>query len=155
MTRITDLSLLAGWLPVVSTVLGAVGAAWLLIAHTRRYVTTIMPIMVLTAAVLIMALYLFVEEVWRPFSDPIAVSVYVLIGIAVAAVLLVVPRILVRRTVGAGLVTVLAAIVVLVAVGVRINRAAADTGGWTQFRAEGVWVGEQLPSPVVRHAPTP
>ncbi|WP_410870738.1 alpha/beta hydrolase [Nocardia sp. A7] len=121
MTRITDLSLLTGWLPVALTVLGAVGAAWLLLPRVRRYVTTTMPLVLLSAAVLTATLYLFVEEVWRPFPDPIAVSVYVLIGIAVAAVLLVVPRILVRRTVGAGVVTVLAAVAVLVAVGVRIN----------------------------------
>ncbi|MFD3462983.1 alpha/beta hydrolase [Nocardia fluminea] len=121
MTRITDLSLLTGWLPVVLTVLGAVGAVWLLLPRARRYATTIMPIVVLAAVVLTMALYLFVEEVWRPFPDPIAVSVYALIGIAVAAVLLVVPRILVRRTAWTGVVTVLAAAVVLLAVGVRIN----------------------------------
>ncbi|MFE1596487.1 alpha/beta hydrolase [Nocardia sp. NPDC058705] len=121
MTRITDLSLLTGWLPVALTVLGAVGAVWLLLPRARRYVTTTMPIVVLSAAVLTVALYLFVEEVWRPFPDPIAVSVYVLIGIAVAAVLLVVPRILVRRSVGTGVVTVLAAVAVLVTVGVRIN----------------------------------
>ncbi|MFI6568045.1 hypothetical protein [Nocardia fluminea] len=121
MTRITDLSLLTGWLPVVLTVLGAVGAVWLLLPRARRYVTTVMPIVVLTAVVLTVALYLFVEEVWRPFPDPIAVSVYALIGVAVAAVLLVVPRILVRRTVWTGVVTVLAAAVVLLAVGVRIN----------------------------------
>ncbi|MFD3743653.1 alpha/beta hydrolase [Nocardia sp. NPDC058633] len=121
MTRITDLSLLTGWLPVVAAVLGAVGAVWLLLPRVRRYVTTTMPIVVLTATVLTMALYLFVEEVWRPFPDPIAVSVYALIGIATAAMLLVVPRILVRRTVGAGVTTVLAATVVLIAVGVRIN----------------------------------
>ncbi|MFD9546574.1 alpha/beta hydrolase [Nocardia salmonicida] len=121
MTRITDLSLLTGWLPVALTVLGAVGAVWLLFPRVRRYVTTTMPIVVLSAVVLTVALYLFVEEVWRPFPDPIAVWVYVLIGIAVAAVLLVVPRILVRRSVGTAVVTVLAAGVVLVAVGVRIN----------------------------------
>lgn len=122
MTRITDLSLLTGWLPVALTVLGALGAVWLLLPRVRRYVTTIMPIVVLAAVVFTVALYLFVEEVWRPFPDPIAVSVYVLIGIAIAAVLLVVPRILVRRTMWTGVVTVLAAAAVLVAVGVGINR---------------------------------
>ncbi|MGW5924034.1 alpha/beta hydrolase [Nocardia fluminea] len=121
MTRITDLSLLTGWLPVALTVLGAVGAVWLLLPRARRYVTTVMPIVVLAAVVLTVALYLFVEEVWRPFPDPIAVSVYALIGVAVAAVLLVVPRILVRRTVWTGVMTVLAAAVVLLAVSVRIN----------------------------------
>ncbi|GAD83884.1 esterase [Nocardia asteroides NBRC 15531] len=121
MTRLTDLSLLTGWLPVTLTVLGVLGAVWLLIARSRRYVTVTAPIVVLTAAVFTTALYLVVEEVWRPLSDPIAVSVYVLIGIAVAAVLLVVPRILVRRRVWTAVVTVLAAAAVLVAVGVRIN----------------------------------
>ncbi|WP_067449600.1 alpha/beta hydrolase [Nocardia alba] len=121
MTRITDLSLLTGWLPVASAVLGAVGAVWLLLPRARRYVTTTMPIVLLTATVLTVALYLVVEEIWRPFPDPIAVSVYVLIGIALAAVLLVVPRILVRKTVLTGVVTVFAALAVLVAVGVRIN----------------------------------
>ncbi|MFD4439232.1 alpha/beta hydrolase [Nocardia sp. NPDC058519] len=121
MTRITDLSLLSGWLPVALTAVGAVGAVWLLLPRVRRYVTTIMPIVVLAAVVATVALYLFVEELWRPFPDPIAVSVYVLIGIAVAAVFLVVPRILVRPSVLTGMVTVLAAGVVLVAVGVRIN----------------------------------
>ncbi|MFJ2664745.1 alpha/beta hydrolase [Nocardia fluminea] len=121
MTRITDLSLLTGWFPVALTVLGAVAAVWLLLPRARRYVTTVMPIVVLAAVVLTVALYLFVEEVWRPFPDPIAVSVYALIGVAVAAVLLVVPRILVRRTVWNGVVTVLAAAAVLLVVGVRIN----------------------------------
>ncbi|MFD3505918.1 alpha/beta hydrolase [Nocardia sp. NPDC058666] len=121
MTRITDLSLLTGWLPVTLTVLGAVGALWLLFPRVRRYVTTIMPIVVLSAAVITVALYLFVEEVWRPFPDPIEISVYALIGIAVAALLLVVPRILVRRSIGTGVLTLLAAVLVLVAVGVRIN----------------------------------
>ncbi|WP_342801799.1 alpha/beta hydrolase-fold protein [Nocardia sp. No.11] len=121
MSRITDLSLLAGGLPVALTLLGVLGAVWLLFARSRRYVTTTMPIVLLAATVLTVALYLFVEEVWRPFPDPIAVSVYVLVGVAVAAVLLIVPRILVRRRVWSAIVTLLAALAVLAAVGVRIN----------------------------------
>ncbi|MFC6014221.1 alpha/beta hydrolase [Nocardia lasii] len=126
MVRFSDLSLLTGWLPVTLTVLGAVGAVWLLVAPVRRYVTAIMPVVVLSAAVLTVALYLFVEELWRPFPDPIAVSVYLLIGIGVAAVLLVIPRILVRRRLLSAAVTVLAAAVVLVAVGVRVNLVYAE-----------------------------
>ncbi|MFF2084849.1 alpha/beta hydrolase [Nocardia sp. NPDC058176] len=121
MTRFTDLSLLTGWLPVALTLLGVAGAVWLLFPRARRYVTTTVPITLLAATVLTAAAYLFVEEVWQPFPDPIAESVYVLIGIGVAAVLLVVPRILVRRTVWTAVVTVLAAAAVLVAVGTRVN----------------------------------
>lgn len=121
MAKFTDLSLLTGWLPVTSTVLGVFAGLWLLFPRSRRYVTVAVPIVLLAAAVLTAALYLIVEELWRPFPDPIAVSVYVLIGIAIAAVLFVVPRIMVRRTVVTALVTVLAAALVLVAVGVRVN----------------------------------
>ncbi|WP_336084363.1 alpha/beta hydrolase [Nocardia sp. SSK8] len=121
MAKFTDLSLLTGWLPVTMTVLGVSAGLWLLFPRSRRYVTVTVPIVLLVAAVLTAALYLIVEELWRPFPDPIAVSVYVLIGIAIAAVLFVVPRILVRRKLTTALVTVLAAALVLVAVGVRIN----------------------------------
>src|SRR5690606_29232765 len=106
MAKFTDLSLLAGWFPVTLTVLGVVAGAWLLFPRSRRYVTAVVPIVLLAAAVLTAALYLIVEELWRPFPDSIAVSVYVLIGIAIAAVLFVVPRILVRRTLTTALVTV-------------------------------------------------
>ncbi|MFE3546079.1 alpha/beta hydrolase [Nocardia sp. NPDC059177] len=121
MAKFTDLSLLTGWLPVVLTVAGVVAGCWLLFPRVRRYVVAVVPVVLLGAAVLTAALYLIVEELWRPFPDPIAVSVYVLIGIAIAAVLLVVPRILVRRKWTTALVTLLAAIMVLVAVGVRVN----------------------------------
>ncbi|MFE6919849.1 alpha/beta hydrolase-fold protein [Nocardia sp. NPDC057663] len=121
MTRVSELSLLTGWLPVVLTVLGVLGAVWLMFPRARRYRTATMPVALLGAAVLTVALYLFVEEVWRPFPDPIALSVYTLIGIGLAPILLLVPRIRVRRTVWTGVVTVFGAVAVLVAVGTGLN----------------------------------
>ncbi|MFD4427915.1 alpha/beta hydrolase-fold protein [Nocardia sp. NPDC058497] len=121
MTRVGELSLLNGWLPVVLPLLGVLGAVWLLFPRAHRYRRAAMPVALLAAAVLTVALYLFVEEVWQLYPDPIGLSVYMLIAIGVAAVLLIVPRILVRRTVWTGVVTALAAVAVLVAVGTGIN----------------------------------
>ncbi|MGW6425476.1 alpha/beta hydrolase [Nocardia sp. NPDC055053] len=121
MTRVSELSLLTGWLPVALPLLGVLGAVWLLFPRAHRYRRAAMPVALLAAAVLTVALYLFVEEIWQLYPDPIGLSVYILIAIGVAAVLLIVPRILVRRTVWTGVLTALAAVAVLVAVGTGIN----------------------------------
>lgn len=119
--RLEQLSLVTGALPLVLTALGALGACWLLFGgrtHSRRAV----PIGTTAALVLTVVLYIVVEKVWHPFPDPIVDGVYAWIGIGVAGLVLLVPRMR-RSTRWIGrIVTVLAAVALVVTAGVQINR---------------------------------
>lgn len=121
MSSLTDLSLLSGVLPAVVLGAGALGGLWLLAGTTRKNLIAICIATALTA-LLTGTIFLFVERVWRPFADPVDVSIYVALGLAALAVLLVIPRIvLARRKIRVAGASSAAAIAVVLAACMHIN----------------------------------
>jgi S-formylglutathione hydrolase FrmB len=118
---LTNLSLLSGVLPAVALAAGAVGGLWLLAGTTRKNLIAICIVTALTA-ILAGAVFLSVERIWRPFADPVDVSIYVALGVAVLAVLLVIPRIVfARRKLRVAVASFAAAIAIVLAAGMHIN----------------------------------
>ncbi|QII08850.1 esterase [Rhodococcoides fascians A25f] len=116
-----SLSLIDGPVPVIVSVLGALGGVWLVVSSSRRYSRRALPIAA-TVAIVVTALgYVVVEKVWRPFPDPIATSIYVWIGVGLAALFAVVSRLLAARGVLGKLTTVVAAILVVAAAALHVN----------------------------------
>ena len=142
MSAVTDLALLTGWVPWASLVAGVVGALWLLGRRDRRFLTRRLPLALLVAAVVVGAVYVVVEKVWRPFPDPLTLSVYWwgLAGVAGHAVL--VPRAVAGRGAVAALVTVLASLLVVVMAAERVNLS------FRAFPTVGTVVGAGRPSEV-------
>lgn len=121
MNWFVSLSLVSGTTSWATLVLGLLGAAWLVAGRTRRYVVRILPFCLLAAAVVAAVLYYVVEKVWRPFPDPIEPLIYVWVGVGLAAVFAVVPRMTVARGVLAKVVTLVAAVLVVVAACAQVN----------------------------------
>ena len=93
MTRwIGQWSLVSGPVPVVVVVLGVFAAAWLVLRGDRRHLTRTVPLLVLSAALTVGVLAFLVQRVWRPFPNPVPLSVYTWVGLGLLAVLLAVPR---------------------------------------------------------------
>ncbi|MFY2791706.1 esterase family protein [Rhodococcus sp. KRD162] len=116
-----SLSLIDGPVPVIVSVLGALGGVWLLVSRSRSYTARALPIAVTTAIVVTGIGYVVVEKVWRPFPDPIATSIYVWIGVGLASLFALVPRLLAARRVLGKLVSVLAALAVVAAAALHVN----------------------------------
>lgn len=121
MSWLTDLSLLDGPVPWVVTALGSAGAVWLLLARAPWFSRRAVPIATTVALVLTGVLHYVVEDLWHPFPDPIVTKVYVWIGIGLAALFLVVPRVLASRRWPARVLTVLAAAAVVLAASTQVN----------------------------------
>ena len=118
---LVSVSLVSGSVPTVLLVLGILGALWLLFARSHRYLRRAVPICLLVAAALTMLLYWVVEKLWRPFPDPIETQVYVYIGVGIAALLLMVPRVVVARRWYTRILSVLATLVVVACVAAQVN----------------------------------
>lgn len=118
---VVSLSLVSDTTSWVTVLLGLLGAAWLVICPKRWYLLRALPICIAAAAVLAAGLYYVVEKVWRPFPDPIEPEIYVWIGVALGAVAIVVPRVLAAGRKLTKVISVLAAILVLVAASAQIN----------------------------------
>ncbi|MBC2638255.1 MULTISPECIES: alpha/beta hydrolase family protein [unclassified Rhodococcus (in: high G+C Gram-positive bacteria)] len=119
---LTDLSLLSGPVPLVVTVIGGVGGIWLLTGRARWFRRRAIPLAAAGAGVLTGCLWFGVERVWRPLPDPIPLTVYLWVALALWAVALLVPRILTAtRRVRAAAVSVVAAVAVVVAGAVQVN----------------------------------
>lgn len=116
-----SLSLIDGPVPVVVTVLGALSGLWLVLAPSHRYRTRTLPVVLVSAGLVTVVGYIVVEKLWRPFPDPIQTSIYVWVGIGLAAVAAVVPRSLAARGVARTIVTVGAAVVVVAMSAVHVN----------------------------------
>ncbi len=116
-----SLSLIDGPVPVIVSVLGALGGVWLVVSSSRRYSRRALPIATTVAIVATAVGYVVVEKVWRPFPDPIATSIYVWIGVGLAALLAVVSRLLAARGVLGKLTTVVAAVLVVAAAALHVN----------------------------------
>ena len=118
---LASLSLVSDTTFAVASVAGVLGAIWLLACRKRWYLQRALPACLLGAAAVTLAIYLVVEKLWRPFPDPIEIPIYVWIGVALAALLLMVPRTLAARRVLTRVVSVLAALLVVVAAAAQIN----------------------------------
>lgn len=116
-----SLSLIDGPLPVIVSVLGGLGGLWLLVSTSRRYTMIGMPVAVMASIAVTAVGYVVVERIWRPFPDPIQTSIYVWIGIGVAAVFAVVPRMSVARGMVDGVVSVVAAVLVVATAALHVN----------------------------------
>lgn len=116
-----SLSLVSGTTSLVISILGAAGAVWLLGCGTRWYLRRALPIGLLSAALVAGILYYVVEKAWRPFPDPIEVEIYVWIGVGLAALFLLVPRTVAARGIFRKIVSVLAAVLVVVAASTQVN----------------------------------
>ncbi|WP_233608381.1 alpha/beta hydrolase [Nocardia stercoris] len=115
------MSLLSGPLPGTLTLLGAAGAAWLLIGPARWYFRYGLPIAAAVAALATGAGYWVVEKSWRPLPEPLDPALYLLAGATLLALLLVIPRIVVAPSAAVAVTSVVAASAVLVAAGARAN----------------------------------
>lgn len=121
MNWVASLSLVSGTASWVVSILGVLGALWLLASRRRWYLLRALPACILVAAGSGVALYFLVEKVWRPLPDPIEVEIYVWIAIGLAALLAVVPRTMAASGVFGGIVSVLAAVLVVVAASAHVN----------------------------------
>lgn len=105
----------------ITLALGALGALWLIVSRTKWYVRRALPICLLVAALVAVALYYVVEKVWRPFPDPIEIPIYVWIGVGLAALFAVVPRAVASSGLIGRIVTVVAAVLVVAAAAAQVN----------------------------------
>ncbi|WP_424809729.1 alpha/beta hydrolase [Rhodococcus sp. 27YEA15] len=115
------ISVISGPLPVVVTVLGVLGGVWLLGARARWFSRIAVPVCALVSLVVMIAIWITVEKVIRPFPDPVAMSVYVWIGLGIFSLLLLGPRIKAGGTAGRAIVSVLAALSMILTSATQIN----------------------------------
>ena len=116
-----SLSLIDGPVPVIVSVLGALGGVWLVLSTSRRYSRRALPIAATVAIVVTAVGYVVVEKVWRPFPDPVATSIYVWIGVGLTALFAVIPRLSAARGVVGKVASVLAAVLVVAAAALHVN----------------------------------
>lgn len=121
MHSIVSLSLISGTTPILVSILGFLGVLWLLVSRRRWYVLRAVPIALAVASVFGFSLYYVVERVWRPFPDPIEVEIYVWIAVGAAALLLVVPRTMVASGLLGRAISILAAVLVVLAASMQVN----------------------------------
>ena len=86
MTRLLDAPLLSGPLPWVVGVAGTVGGLFLLARRSKRWWFVVVPIVLCAAAAVTALLAYLVDEVWRPFPDPVPLSVLLAVGAGLAGV---------------------------------------------------------------------
>jgi S-formylglutathione hydrolase FrmB len=118
---LTDLSLISGPVPVAVTVVGCIGAIWLLLGRRRWFTHRAIPIAAAVTVASIGALYVVVEKWWRPFPNVMSTTVYLWIAAGIGGLALVFPRIRSSSGWGARVLTVAAAVAVVLAAAVRIN----------------------------------
>ncbi|NMM84476.1 esterase [Rhodococcus sp. SRB_17] len=114
-------SVISGPLPVFLTVLGALGGVWLLSGKARWFYRYAIPVCGFVALLIMVAAWILVEKVIVPFPDPIAMSIYVWIGMGVYALLLLGPRIKAGGSIRSAAASVVAALLVVLAAATQIN----------------------------------
>ncbi|GAA3684368.1 alpha/beta hydrolase-fold protein [Lentzea roselyniae] len=87
-----DLSLVNGPIPIAATVAAAVALTCLAIRKNRTWWTRVLPIVVLTCAVVVTGLTYVVDHVWKPWPEPLPVILTVWAGAALVALALAVAR---------------------------------------------------------------
>lgn len=121
MNWVASLSLVSGTTELVMSITGALAALWLMVCRKRWYLLRALPAGIAAAAAIGVALNVVVEKLWRPFPDPIETAIYVWISVGVAALILVAPRTIAAPKLWSRTVSVLAAVVVVVAASVQVN----------------------------------
>jgi S-formylglutathione hydrolase FrmB len=115
-----DVPLLSGPLPWVVGTAGAAAGLFLLVRCSRRWWTVVVPVVLAVAVVLTALLALLVDQVWRPFPDPLPVTVLIWVGTALAGIGLGVLGMAGRRL-GGRIVSVLAVLLVVVTAAQGVN----------------------------------
>jgi enterochelin esterase-like enzyme len=118
---VADWSLISGPLPWIVTTLGVFGGLWLLSGRKHWFAHRAVPLCTTFAVLATVVLYVVVEKWWRPFPDPIAMTIYVWIGVAICGVALTIPRIIAARGRLAKVASVFAVVVLALAAGAQIN----------------------------------
>lgn len=107
-----DLSLIYGPIPKAATVAAALALTYLVIRKNRTWWVRVLPIVVLSCALFVTGLTLFVNHLWKPWPEPMPVILMVWLGVALVALALAVARLRPSRWYGRVL-SVIAAIVVI------------------------------------------
>ncbi|MFF1377386.1 alpha/beta hydrolase [Streptomyces sp. NPDC058308] len=92
-----DWSLVDGAVPLVVRILGCLALAALLLSRDRRWWTRLLPLAVVTAALLTLLVKVTVDDWWQPFPDKLPGDVVVWIGVAVLGVCLALCRLATLR----------------------------------------------------------
>jgi S-formylglutathione hydrolase FrmB len=151
-----DWSIVTGPVPVVALVLGVLALLCLLYGRGGWWKAAV-PVVVLSAAAAI-ALAWLVDDVWKPFADPLPTSVVVYIGAGLCGMALAIARLPFLRTWGKRIGALLAGLVVLVAAGAQVNalyreystpRIALESA----FGESPVYKGDTRPVPLVTPGP--
>lgn len=121
MNWLTSISLTGVTAVTVLWSLGALGAVWLVMCRVRWYQRRALPACVLGAASTTLASYVVVEKIWRPFPDPIEVSIYVWVGVGLAALFAAVPRAVAASSIRGKVASVIATAAVVAAAACGIN----------------------------------
>lgn len=116
-----DTSVLDGPLPWAILLLGVLGLCWLILVPQKTYLLVVVPIAVVVSLLLMLVSEWLIEDVWKLFSDPISLSIYILGGAAVFALLLFIPRLVRGRRVAARIITVVATVFAVVMALAQIN----------------------------------
>lgn len=87
-----DWSLVDGWLPITFTLLGFAALAVIIARRHWAWWIRVVPVTVTACAVATAALVFFIDDVWRPWPDPMPPIVMVWVGIALVALALAVIR---------------------------------------------------------------
>ncbi|KOV80744.1 esterase family protein [Nocardia sp. NRRL S-836] len=93
MTSPLDLSLLNGPIPVAATVAGVTALVFLAIRAKRTWWTRVLPLAVLACALVVAGLTYVVNDVWKPWPEPLPVVLVVWLGAALVALCLAVARV--------------------------------------------------------------
>ncbi|PYE14596.1 S-formylglutathione hydrolase FrmB [Williamsia limnetica] len=110
MNWLWETSVLDGWLPWTILILGILGLAWLILLFQKVYLLYVVPLAAVVSILLVVLAKWLIEDVWKLFADPIPLNCYVWGGLAVFAVLLLVPRLIRGSGVLGRIVTVLATV---------------------------------------------
>jgi S-formylglutathione hydrolase FrmB/uncharacterized membrane protein YoaK (UPF0700 family) len=117
---VLDASLLSGPVPWVVTGLAALAMAFLLIRPGRRWWLGVVPVVLVVAVALAAVVVWLVDNVWRPFPDPLPRIVLVAVALALAALGLAIAGFRRRRWPGR-LASVLAFVLVALLAGQLVN----------------------------------
>ncbi|MGV9713809.1 alpha/beta hydrolase [Gordonia sp. NPDC003424] len=116
-----ELSIVDGWFPIALTILGLLAFGWLVFYPRPRYLFLVVPVSVVLAVFGTLAARYVIEDVWRPFPEPIENVVYVAGGFILLAILLTIARFIVGRGALQKVVTVLAGVVAVTLGAAQIN----------------------------------
>src|SRR3954469_11417977 len=85
MSDILDWQLVHGPLPIALTAAGAVAGLSLLVRRNRRWWSRVVPFVAGTSVLVTFLLVWVVEDLWRPFPDPLPPRVAYWIGVVLFA----------------------------------------------------------------------